>query len=765
LSTSQAHSPEPDPDAPRLFDGNFREVVEHLPLVTWISEPDEGASNVYTSPQIEALLGYTPAEWRAGPDLFWRSLHPDDLARLRTTVTTDESTTDDFRLIARDGRTVWCRGARVIVRDEDGRPRYAQGYLLDISEQKAAEEERLRLAASHRLLLDSTGEAIFGSDTEGRCTFVNRAALELLGYEEHELLGQRSHDVIHHSHPDGTPRPAADCPIFAIAGGAPSGRLENEVFWHKDGTPIQVECSALQIVEHGEVHGAVVVMTDLTARNEAEDVLERSNQRFRALIETAPGGILTAGPGGAIVLANAPAELLFGYEPGALIGVPIESLFPDCTCTPGVEGRETPARRMDGTEFPADVTFGAIQTEDETHVSCFVRDVGVHVRLERSVRQSQKLRAVGQLAGGIAHDFNNIMVVIKGYSAFLEESLHGTEAGEDAAEISRAAKRAVGLTRQLLAFSREQVLEPQLLDLNEVVDDLHELLARLVGRDVEFATTSDAGPLPIEADAGNLELLLVNLVENARDAMPDGGALAIATGIVSAGAEHPVLGRLSGRYGQLVVSDTGAGIDAATLPRIFEPFFTTKQDLSTGLGLATVYGIVEQSGGKIDVESVPGEGSVFTVYLPIAEGHEVPRADEPAAKRAEPARPETILLVDDERPVRDLVSRYLRAEGYHVLEAAGPREALALALGCGIDLLVTDIAMPEMSGGNLAESLRKTRPGLSVVYMSGYSDGTGGEQVVLRGLDRRLQKPFEAAEVGTCVRGILDRSFPEGKAA
>jgi len=391
-----------------------------------------------------------------------------------------------------------------------------------------------------------------------------------------------------------------------------------------------------------------------------------------------------------------------------------------------------------------------------------VLDVTERRRLEDQLRQAQKMEAIGRLAGGVAHDFNNLLTAILGSADLLLDTLPpGEEAREEAGEIRAAGERAADLTRQLLAFSRQQVLEPRVLDVNTVLTGMEGLLRRLVGEDVDLRIVTGVPLGATRADRTQLEQVLLNLAVNARDAMPEGGKLTLETADVD--FEPATLRRHSGvepgRYVMIAVTDTGAGMDAATRERIFEPFFTTKaQGKGTGLGLATVYGIVRQSGGFIWVYSEPGQGSTFKVYLPRVDAP-VEAAEPP---RRAPARlgTETVLLVEDETVVRTLARKVLTANGYTVLPAAGGREALALVAGHAgpINLLLTDVVMPEMSGRQLAEELRARFPALPVLYMSGYSD----EAVVRHGVvdvgSSYIQKPFTPDSLARKVRGVLDQA-------
>jgi two-component system, cell cycle sensor histidine kinase and response regulator CckA len=387
-------------------------------------------------------------------------------------------------------------------------------------------------------------------------------------------------------------------------------------------------------------------------------------------------------------------------------------------------------------------------------------DITPRRHLEEQLRQSQKMEAVGRLAGGIAHDFNNVLTAILGYSQILLTDLpEGDARREDIQEIEHAATRAATLTRQLLAFSRRQVLQPQLLDLNGLVENLDKFLRRLIGEDIDLLVRASPDLWLVSADPGQMEQVIMNLVVNSRDAMPTGGKLTLETANMTLDAQYAqrYISVRPGEYVMLAVSDTGTGMDEATQARIFEPFFTTKgSGKGTGLGLSTVYGIVKQSGGNIWVYSEPGRGTTFKVYLP----RETQTSDPVRLPRTEATvltGTETILLVEDEDAVRTLAGKVLRGLGYTVLEATLAREAVEIAgkHAPGIDLLLTDVVMPGHSGAELARMLMDSLPKLKVLYMSGYTDEAIIHHGVLAANIAYLQKPFTPTALATKVREVL----------
>ena len=507
-------------------------------------------------------------------------------------------------------------------------------------------------------------------------------------------------------------------------------------------------------------------------------VFHKSEKLLVALLESASQAILGIDPAGRIVLANRRTGEMFGYTTQELIGAGIELLVPeskraahgrqreDYFQRPRVRpmgiGLDLSGRRKDGAEFPVEVALSAVETEEGTFSIAFISDISVRKTLEEQLLRAQKMEAVGRLAGGVAHDFNNMLTVIAGYNRMILDELSTVDPLRGyAEEILKAADRAAALTNQLLAFSRRQIMQPRIINLNAVIGQTENMLRRLIGEDIQLVMSLGADTGNIRTDPHHVEQAIVNLAVNARDAMPAGGRIIIETSNVQIDETYAKthMGVKPGEFVMIAVSDTGHGMDSATRQNIFEPFFTTKQrGKGTGLGLATVYGMVKQSGGDIWVYSEPGHGTTFKLYFPrVTEPVSPGLSEDPEPPRHEGG--ETVMLVEDEAQVRDLTERMLKQLGYSVLAAAHGKEAMDVSRAHPgkISLLVTDVVMPNMSGKQVADALLSSRPGLRVLYLSGYADNTVVHHGVLDSNVDFLSKPFSREALARKIREILSR--------
>lgn len=506
---------------------------------------------------------------------------------------------------------------------------------------------------------------------------------------------------------------------------------------------------------------------DLEMRMRVERALRESESRFRALFENAPEAVIAFGPTGQTVFANPRAAIVFGRSIEELSKLHFENLFPERfrQAFPMLAKSSAPSRdltglavlRPDGTELPVELSAAPISISDEELTLVFLSDISERLSLEAQLRQAQKLESLGQLAGGVAHDFNNLLTVIGGNTDLARMSMESNEPADPYLDqIARAATRATSLTRQLLSFARRQKVEPSKMNVNEVLRDVAKMLRRLIGEDVSLEMLLESERPLIFADPGQFEQVILNLVINARDAMPNGGRLVIRTSDfhLGAGDVHELAGLPTGDYVLLNVADTGQGMPPEVRTRIFEPFFTTKEvGKGTGLGLSTVYGIVKQCGGSISVYSEPGQGTSFKILLPALDAAEDETARVPANDRIVSGT-ETILLAEDDEAVRGFVSGLLRQHGYQVVETSDPNAALQAALQqpSPIHLLLTDVVMPYMSGMELAARFKELHPGVPVLLMSGYS-----AKLRTQPLDApSIEKPFSPAALLSRVRDLLD---------
>ena len=594
---------------------------------------------------------------------------------------------------------------------------------------------------------------------------VNAAAVAHYGYPRDEFLGMRLTDI----------RPPEDVPRLLANVTRERAALEESGDWRhrlRDGRIIDVDITS-HLLTFGGQRAALVVAQDVTRRKRAEDELRASEERHRGLVDRAIFGIYRSGLQRKFLAVNRALADMLGYESTAdLLEVDVEALYVDPAVRHGllrrfreadrVEDAEVEWKRKDGRPVTLRLRGRSIR-DAEGRFQCFemfAEDVTAQRAVEAQLRQSQKMEAVGQLTGGIAHDFNNLLSVIIPYAQFAMDRLPDADPlRDDIKEIQDAGRRAADLTRQLLAFSRQQILEPQVISLNGVLDGVEKMLRRLLPENIAIDVRRAPDLGSVLADPGQLEQVIVNLAVNARDAMPGGGKLTIETGNVEVDEEYAErhISVTPGRYVRLSVTDTGSGMSPATRDRIFEPFFTTKEmGKGTGMGLATAFGIVKQSSGNIWVYSEPGAGTTFKIYLP--------RVDAPAAEirrvhaDAGATGTETVLIAEDEDVVRRAAVRILESAGYRVLVAANGEAAVRLCEQHRdeIHLLLTDVVMPRIGGRDLALRVRALNPGLKVLFMSGYADDAIVHNGVLDPGAQFIGKPFSVAELKRKVREVLD---------
>jgi PAS domain S-box-containing protein len=630
------------------------------------------------------------------------------------------------------------------------------------------QEQIARAKRDWELTFDSVPDPVMVVNEECGIQRANRALAELVGLELSEIVGKHCYEVLHRSD-----KPREDCPHQCLLKTGTEARGDLEEPWL--GKIFDLTTSPLRD-SSGALKGSVIVLRDITERQRAEEALPASEAQFRRFIENLPLGVYRSTPDGRVLMANPALLRMLGYDSWQelafrnLEGEGFEAGHPRSAFCEQIEregearGLEAAWKRRDGSVIFVRESARAFRADDGRvlYYDGIVEDVTERRRLEEQLRQAQKMEAVGRLASGVAHDFNNLLTIIIGYSDLLLERVSARDGMRPPVEeIKKAADRAASVTRQLLAFSRKQVLPPHILDLNSLLTNVDKMLRRMIGKNIELVTHLPSGLGRVNADPGQIEQVIMNLAANARDAMPQGGQLTLEAANVELDSSYVSShgSVLPGHYVMIAVSDTGIGMDAETQARIFQPFVTAKQrGKGMGVGLATVYGIVRQSEGHIWVYSEPGKGTTFKVYLPrIDQAAEVIAPTNVAVD--EPSRgSETILLVEDEEAVRSLARGLLESRGYQVLETKGADEALEIGERHKehIHLLLTDVVMPQMNGMELAEHLAPLHPETKVLYMSGYADHAVVQHCLLDPSKVFLQKPFTADVLAHKLREVLD---------
>ncbi|MEV6490296.1 PAS domain S-box protein, partial [Actinoplanes sp. NPDC051633] len=665
--------------------------------------------------------------------------------------------------------------------------------FTDLARRAAALARRAQTLAEREslaVIVESSHDAIIGQTLDGVITSWNTGAERLYGYRREEVLGRHGSMLF----PPGQERTEEKL-MARLARGEriDQYRIKRR---RKDGATITVSLTLSPITgTAGRVTGVAAISRDISERQRAETM-------FEGLLEAAPDAIIGVTPDGSIALINAQAERLFGYPREELLGRSVDVLVPQRLRSGHVHHRDgyfahprtrpmgagaaLAAVRKDGTEFPAEISLSSVDTDRGVIVTTAIRDVTDRLiaqaereRLiaqaerdagERRLQHARRLESLGQLAGGVAHDFNNILAVISNYAEMISEVLDAPDlnpadlavARKDLGQVARAAERATRLTKQLLAFGRRDITQATVLNLNHVIGDVEQMLRRSIGEHVHLITHPDRDLWPVYADAGQLEQILVNLAVNARDAMPGGGTLSIDTSNAEINDDDLTGSPLApGRYVRLRVSDTGCGMPPEVIERAFEPFYTTKPKGSgTGLGLATVYGIATAAGGDVHLYSENCIGTTVTVILPAVDARpdETASGSVVAVDAATDASPhETILMVEDEDDLRVITGRILTRAGYQVLTASGGEEAIHLAQTHpgGIDLLLTDVIMPKMTGNEVAARIRSLRPDVPVLYMSGYAEPVLTENGTLPEGVTIIEKPFTSRDLLDRVRCFL----------
>jgi PAS domain S-box-containing protein len=754
----------------REAEARYRSLIESLPAIVYVAEVEAPYRPIYVSPEIESL-GYPLEEWRRNPDLWASILHEEDRARIMgeadATARPARSTECEYRLTARDGSARWFHDRGRYVKDESGRQICWQGVMIDITQRKQAEQTILTSEELYRDLVEHSQDLICTHDLTGRILSVNRGAVRTLGYDESQLVSMNIRDGL-----PAEVRPEFDEYLRRIQKeGVATGKMMvvdksgRQRLWEYRNT-LRTEGVETPIVR-GMAH-------DITDQWHAERALRKSEERYREIFELGLAGVFVVTAAGKFLACNNAFVLMLGLpSPDVAMESGLASYLVDPGCWDqmvsdlklhrSVRNEEVALKRSDGqTVFAIGNLVAKTDRRGElSEIHGYLFDNTDRKQLEEQLRQSQKMDAVGRLAGGIAHDFNNLLTAVIGYSQLLESRL-GPDSPflKELGEIKKAGERAASLTRQLLAFGRKRTMQPKTFNVNSAISDLSKLLRRLISENIELILRLDPSLGMIRADPGQIEQVIINLVVNAREAMPDGGKLTITTDSVSLNGDDGgvIVDLHPGEYVIISITDTGHGMDAETKDRVFEPFFSTREQRpGGGLGMSIVYGIVKDSGGSIMASSAPGSGTTFTIYLPQVES--VPMASVQGLL-AEYKGTETVLIVDDEEAVRGLARDALQAAGYGALEAASVEEALAINEHHRgpIHALLADVIMPQMNGRELLRMLRRARPEMTVVFMSGYSEASIVRSDIADNTTAFLAKPFAPIELIMKLREALDSS-------
>ncbi len=748
-----------------------------LSLADGVVVADRDGRFILVNPAAERMLrshpsDTSPSEWSRNYGLYkpdQTTLFPIDELPLARAVRGEEVRDVEMFVRPAQSKGIWVSASAMPLRDEASGIEGGVVVFRDITAFKRSEEALRRERDWASAVVDTVASLVIVLDNAGGIVNFNRACEEASGRKFDEVRGRCFWDVLLPPEEVEAARAVFD---NLRAGHFPS-QYENH--WvASDGTRRLIAWTNTALPSSGGgVEFIIGTGTDLTGRKRTEDELRRANHMLRVVIDTSPLAIVTMDFGGHVRSWNRAAERMFGWTEQELLGkrFPIvpeddEAFFRDnldrLQRAETIAGIERQRRRKDGTLIDV-ALWNAPQLDAEGRVIggiSVIADMTDRKRLEEQFRQAQKMEAVGRLAGGVAHDFNNLLTVIGGYAQMLLEAMQPDHPLRPSLEeIDRASASAATLTQQLLAFSRRQIVTPRVLDLNQLVSGLDKMLHRLIGEDIELVTIRPLQLPCVRVDAGQIEQVLMNLVVNARDAMPRGGTITIETALAAFDERSPD-GVGPGRYVVLSVADTGRGMTEEIKLHMFEPFFTTKgRGKGTGLGLSTVYGIVKQSGGEIAVTSAPGEGSTFRIFLPALDRAAAAGVDgAPPPERRRGA--ETVLLAEDEPALRNLIRGILQSRGYSVLLAADAREALEWCERHPgpIHIFLTDVVMPGMSGQDLASLATRLRPRLKLLYMSGHTDHAILEPGVLDGGIAFLRKPFTPDILLAKIREVLDAS-------
>ena len=747
-------------------------IINQSPAIVFIWKNDMGWPVEYVSENVESVFGYTPEEFLSGAVSYADVIHPDDMERILRDLAVyaekqqEKRIDQEYRIIAKDGNVVWLDHRTLILRDDRGKIVRYQGIVLDITERKRMQEKLEEKERKISAILQAAPTGI-GVAVNRLFTEVNQRFCDMVGYSEQELLGQDARMLYF-----------SDEEYEAI------GRKQRESFYngammttesrlrHKSGKTVNIFAS-WKLLEKDEVSAAIIFNAlDITELKETEKKRLQSEYRFRSMMESMSDLVYICSADFRVEYMNPAMIKRTGRDAtGEFCYQAIHDLShrcPWCTVTPEKHGTYFESN----VDSPKDdrsyhVSHSPIVNDDGSVSRMVVlRDTTRFKKMEEQLSQAQKMESIGNLAGGVAHDFNNILTVINGYAQMLQMGLEkDNKLYSDVEQIIKAGDRAATLTRQLLAFSRKQMIMPRTVDINQLITDMKKMLERLIPEDIRLTTLLDENVDSIFADPSQLEQVILNLVVNARDAVNEQSSsmekvIRISTSKIFLDHDYVATHKETcpGWYLQLQVDDNGCGMPPAILEHIFEPFYTTKNvGQGTGMGLATVYGIVKQNQGSIYVYSEPGQGSTFKIYWPLK--NEGDKEKNQVKNNLPIGGNEVILLVEDDEALREITGRQLRQVGYTVIEAVNGKSALKEAAGRRpgtIDLLFTDVVMPAMGGRELAASIQDVHPGIAILFASGYPDDRIRQDIVELGKDRFISKPYNIKDLLLRIRSLLD---------
>ncbi|MEK7399290.1 MAG: PAS domain S-box protein [Candidatus Poribacteria bacterium] len=759
----------------RESEKRYRNVIAQAGGVAYQRDWQNG-TYIFMDEGIKHLIGYSSDEMT--PKLFTRLVNEENpggvdkkfiQSEISQQIGGDTATLyqGEYRIKTKDSQIKFVSDSSIEFHNADGEIIQSLGMLRDITERKLSEEQLRSSEIKYRTLFNSSVDAILIHDLEGRLLEVNDAAIERLGYSREEILKMSLMDINSLDYAGLVPERIEKLIDKGYA------FFETEHIT-KDGIKIPVEVNG-KIIEYNGTPAVLGISRDITERKKAEEKLRESKERHRSILQTAIDGFWLVDTQGRLLEANDAYCLMSGYSMQELLTMSIPDLEAAETeentdahiqkiMAQGADRFESRHRRKDGSIFDVEISAQYRDTEGGQLVA-FLRDITERKQaevLQERLQQTSKLESIGRLAGGVAHDFNNMLTVIQGSTSLAMMDLNRSDPLYNRLKmIEDASDRATGLTRQLLAFSRKQIIEPKIINLNDIIANLQKMLGRLIGEDIELQTFLDENPTHINADPGQIEQIIINLAVNSRDAMPDGGKLTIETSNLfldkSYCRTHP--NTQVGNYVLMTISDSGYGMSKDTKEHIFEPFFTTKKPgEGTGLGLATVYGIVKQHNGHIECYSEIDHGTTFKIYLPEDDKGIISKLEE-SEKTDIVLGSETVLLVEDDNFVREVTTDFLKHLGYNVLiaENGGMAFIVAEQYNQTIHLLLTDIVMPGINGRQLAERLLKIHPEMKVLYTSGYTQNVIAHHGVLEEGFNFIGKPFRLQDLAKKIRDVLSQ--------